>query len=339
MSIISSELVWRKPAEASEAGTNGGRMTAVSISSGVKNNLFPDVPQSERVAGSTKYRKAFIHNVNDSHLALISPKVFALFPTPGDDFVVIFPGTQSDTQSGIGTPAQLYGAGKLTVDAAANATTIQVTVENWALAPIFAAGMVIRLSSKTSVDDATGNEEYRTIAPAGVSANANNITLTLTAGLTYSYSASSPTNPGYVSSVITPADMVAAITAPQVSVAGSYNNGSYPAIADNTGSIEQNWTLNFSSASNFTVTGDTVGLVGAFSTGNDCAPTNPNFTSPAKPYFTLSRFGWAGTANNTVVTFTTHPASIPIWYKRVVPAGAASFSGDKCIIGIDGESA
>lgn len=332
MSIIAGELVWRRAAESSDSGTNGGRMTATAIVSGVKNNLFPDVPQSERTAGSTKYRKAFIHVANDDDLALIAAKVFVTQPTPGDDHVVIFPGTQVNTQSGIGSPAQLYGAGKLSADATAGATSVAVLVEAWSTSPIFAAGMMVRVTNKATVDDVSGTEEYRTIAVGGVAVSGNVITLTLTAGLTFGYSATN----SFVSSVMEIGDVKGTATTPVVSGGGSYNSGTYPILPDSIGSIQQNWTLTFSSSSQFTVVGDTVGSLGTFNTTADAAPSNPAFT---KPYFTLSRFGWTSPQTGTTVTFTTTPAAIPVWYKRIVPAGAASLSGDKVIVAVDGESA
>lgn len=334
MSIVANELVWRKAAESSDVGTNGGRMTATAIASGVKNNLFPDVPQSERTAGSTKYRKAFIHVANDDDLELISPKVFILQPTPGDDFVTIFPGTQTDTQSGIGTPAQLFGAGKLNANVSAGATSIAVLVEDWVNAPIFAANLTVRISNKATVDAVTGTEEYRTIAVGGVSAVGNVVTLTLTEALTNGYS----TTNTYVSSVITSAGCKATVTTPSVSGGGSYDHATYPVLPDSIGSIEQNWTITFTSASEFTITGNTVGTVGTFNKTNTVQPANTSMSN--KPYFTIPALGWgAGVTTGTTMTFTTSPASIPIWYKRVVPAGANSLSGDKVIVGIDGESA
>lgn len=331
MSIVANELIWRRAAESSDAGTNGGRMTATAIVSGVKNNLFPDVPQSERTAGSTKYRKAFIHVANDDDLALIAGKVFVTAPTPGDDHVVIFPGTQTGTQSGIGSPPQLYGAGKLNVDAIAAATSVDVLVEDWATSPIFAAGMTIRISNKATVNDVGGTEEYRVIDAGGVSVSGNVITLTLTAALTYGYSATN-TN---VSSVILAGDVEATVTTPIVSGGGSYDHATYPVLPDSIGSIQQNWTCTFTSASQFTIVGDTVGSLGTFNVTSDAAPNNPSFS---KPYFTINRFGWVTPQTGTTMTFTTTPASIPVWYKRIVPAGAASLSGDKVIVGVDGES-
>jgi hypothetical protein len=331
MSIVSSELVWRKPTETSDSGTNGGRMTATAIVSGVKNNLFPDVPQTERTAGSTKYRKAFIHVANDDDLALIAPKIFVTAPTPGDDYVVIFPGTQTSTQASIGTPPQLYGAGKLNAGVSAAGTTIAVLVEDWATAPIFASGMTIRISNKLTVDDVSGVEEYALLASAPAPAG-NVITLTLTTGLINAYSAANT----HVSSVFSPSDIVASATVPVVSGGGSYNSGTYPITPDALGSVQQNWTCTFGvGGSTFTIAGDTIGSLGTFNVTNDAAPNNPNYS---KPYFTINRLGWTGAVQGTTMTFTTNPASTAIWYKRVVPPGAASLSGDKVVVGVDGES-
>lgn len=331
MSIVANELVWRRAAESSDAGTNGGRMTATAILSAVKNNLFPDIPQAERTAGSTKYRKAFIHVANDDDLALIAAKVFVLQPTPGDDHIVIFPGTQTNTQAAIGSPAQVYGAGKLNADAIFGATTLAVLVEDWASSPIFAAGMTIRVSNRATVDAITGTDEYATIAVGGVSAAGNVITLTLTAGLANGYSATNT----YVSSVIEAGDIQATATSPVVAGGGSYDSGTYPILPDSIGSIQQNWTLTFTSASQFTIVGDTLGSLGTFNVTSDAAPSNPAFS---RPYFTLNRLGWTSPQTGTTATFTTAPASIPLWYRRITPAGANSLSADKVIVGIDGES-
>lgn len=332
MSILATELIWRKSAEQSDAGTNGGRMTATAITSAVKNNLFPDIPQSERTAGVTRYRKAFIHVANDADLALIDPKVFILAPTAGDDFIGVFLGTQTDQQSGIGAP-QVYGAGNLNADVNVSDTTVDVLVEDWAAMPIFADGMKIRITNKQSVDDVSGTVEYHTIAAGGVSAVGNVITLTLDGtSLAYAYSASN----SFVSSCLEPGDVEASSTTPVVTGGGSYDNGTYPVLLDSIGSIQQNWTGTFTSASAVTIVGDTVGSLGSFNISSDVAPDNPDFT---KPYFTLDALGWSGTQTGTEITFTTTPAAVPVWYKQIVPAGAASLSGNKVILGVDGESA
>lgn len=54
MPILDNEIVWRPAALMSDTtpAQNGGRMGYAQLVSGVKNNLFPDVSQAERTAGS-----------------------------------------------------------------------------------------------------------------------------------------------------------------------------------------------------------------------------------------------------------------------------------------------
>ena len=332
MSIVSSELVWRRPAEASNLTTNGGRMTATSIPSGIKNNLFPNVPHAERVGGSTKYRKAFIHVANDESLALIAPKVYVMAPTPGDDRVTIFAGTHTNTQSGITGSEQQYGAGTLNANASLSATTCQVLVENAADA-IFKSGMTVRISDRQTIDG-IGNEQFLVLsAEPTYAGNVATLTFTTTP-LAYNFLTATPT---YVSSVLTHADAAASVADYSLtSAAGTFDSVGQPVQPHGIGSIEQLWTLTFSSSTTFTASGDTVGAVGTGNTSTNFVPANPAFS---KPYFTVPAAAFGGTyANGDTVQFRTHPASIPIWYKQVVPAGANSLSANKVVVGVDGES-
>jgi hypothetical protein len=331
MSIQQSELVWRKPALVSDTTSNGGRMTHTAIASAVKNNIWPDVPQSERTAGSTKYRKVHIHVANDADLTLIAPKVFVETYTPGDDSVTIFPGTHTDTQATITGSERLYGCGQLNANVSASASEITVLTEGAAL-NFFRDNDTIRISNKTSIDDNVGIEEFHTIDGAP-SYTGNVATITLDGTLANGFSASNTR----VASVYMPGDIKGTVASwVETTVSGTYNEGTYPVLVDSIGGIEQNWTLTFSSATAFSVVGDTVGNVGSGNVSSDFTPSNPNFS---KPYFKLSAAGWGGTwANGQTVTFTTHPAAIPIWYKRIVPAGASSLSGDKVVVAITGES-
>lgn len=331
MSIIASELVWRKAAEVSDAGTNGGRMTALAqaITTAVKNNIFPDVSQAERTAGSTKWRKVFVHVANDADLTLVAPKVFVESRTPGDDNVTFIAGTQRNTQSNITGAEQRYGSGQLNANVSAAATTITVAVEDAALT-MFVHAMKIRISDKENIN-ASGNEEYAVIDT--VSYNGNIATLGLTAGITNGYSAASTK----VSSVYEPGDVACVVANWTESGSGTYNEATYPVVCDSISTIEQDWTITFTSATAFTISGDVLGQVGTGNVGSDAAPSNSNFS---KPYFTLRSAGWGGTwtLGNTI-TFRTSPAAIPLWYRRVVPAGANSLSGNSVIVAVDGESA
>ncbi len=332
MSIVANELIWRKPTEVSDLSTNGGRMTATAAPSGVKNNMLPDVPQAERTAGSTKYRKAFIHIANDADLTLIDPKVFIAQPTPGDDRVLVFPGTHTDTQTSITGSEQLYGAGLLNANVSAAAVTCSVLVESAADA-IFKAGMTVRICDKQTVDG-VGNEQYVLLASdASYVGNVATLTFTTTP-LVFGFNLSTPT---YVSSCIRPGDIACTVTGwVETTGTGTYDEATYPVLPDNIGTIQQLWTLTFTSGTAYTVSGDTVGVVGSGNTSTDFVPSNPAFS---KPYFTLRSSGWGGSwANGNTITFSTKPASTPVWYKRIVPPGANSLSGNKVVVAIDGES-
>jgi hypothetical protein len=334
MSILASELVWRKPTEVSDNPTNGGIMTAVAAPSGVKNNILPDVPQSERTAGSTKYRKAFIHVANDDDLTLIAPKVYVMAPTPGDDRVTIFPATQSATQTSITGTEQQYGAGTLNATVSAAGTTCTVLCETGITTQLWKSGMTVRISDRQTVDGA-GNEQFLVLSSdATYSGNVATLTFTTTP-LATGFNASTPT---YVSGCILPGDISTSVANyAETSGSGTYDEVTYPPVLDFISSIEQLWTVTFTSPTAFTVAGDTVGSVGSGTTATDFAPSNPAYS---KPYFTLRSAGWGGTwANGNTLVFRSKPAAIGIWYKRVVPAGANSLSGNKVIVGIDGESA
>ena len=338
MSISDTDIVWRKAATNNDTSSNGGRMTFIAIPNGVKNSIWPDVPQAERAAGSTKYRKVFIAVANDDDLAMIRPRVFVETPTPGDDSVVIFPGTFTDTQTAASAYAgQVYGCGFLFADVGSGATSLTVQTEGASLG-IFSPGMIIRVSDKTSVDDPAGHEEYVTIATAGVSYAGDIATLTLTAGLQHSY-LSSVTK---VASVYELASLKGTFENFSVtSGAGTYNSITNPVEVDSIGGVYQNWTLTFTTTTSFTVTGDDPAISAmlsgsTFSRSADAMPIN---TANGKPFFILRAAGFGGSfvAGNTI-SFRTSPPAIPIWYKRIIPAGASSLSGNRVVVGIDGES-
>lgn len=68
MPISASDIVQYASAE---TGSSGGVITANPIVSGVKNNVWPDILESERIAGVNKWRKTFFKNesIADSAIA------------------------------------------------------------------------------------------------------------------------------------------------------------------------------------------------------------------------------------------------------------------------------
>lgn len=115
------------------------------------------------------------------------------------------------------------------------------------------------------------------------------------------------------------------------SVSGTYDESGYPLVMYNDGTEQDNWTLTFTSATNFTVSGTNEGSVGTGNVGADFSPTNAN---TGQPYFTIDKDGWGGTwAVGETVTFTTSPSAQPIWLKEVVPAGTAQESNNMIPLG------
>jgi hypothetical protein len=336
MPILDNEIVWRPAALMSDVtpAQNGGRMAFSQLVSGVKNNLFPDVSQSERLAGSTKWRKAFIHVNSAQDTALLNVRLFLDALTPAGDFVVFQPGTQTDTEDQIvGRP---YGIGTLYAPASGGATQLLVACERnpeYATLQPFRVGDRLRVSDRPSTGGA-GNEEWVTIS--GVSYGTDFATVDVSPALVNSYATSNT----LVSSVLELPSAVAGVTGVSVtSGGGSFGSATVGNLtAHNKGAVQENWTLTFTSATTFTVSGNTVGtLASPGSISADYAPLNP---ATGTPYFTIKAIGWSGSfqAGNTM-SFTTQPAAIPIWYRRQVPAGTFSLANNFCSLALHGESA
>lgn len=332
MSILAAELKFYRSATVTDTTANGGRISATQITSGAVANVFAAAMSNERSAGSTKRRKIFCKVANDADEILYTPWFCLDGPTSAQDYVYFHVGTQRDTAADISGSERKYGVGSLKTTVTAGGSTITVTVEAAAIAAIFQDGDTIRITDKATPSSSTGNEEFHIINGAP-SVSGADVTITITGTLANGYTAGAK-----VASVHYPSsDLACSVTNWAETGAGTYNEGTYPVECDNIATIEQTWTLTFSSATAFTVSGDTVGSVGAGSVSADFAPTNSDFS---KPYFTLRSAGFGGTwANGNTIVWQTHPAAVPIWETRVIPAGCGSLAGNSVTLLFGGESA
>ncbi|MDP2432006.1 MAG: hypothetical protein Q8O33_08245 [Pseudomonadota bacterium] len=336
MPILDNEIVWRPAALLSDviAAQNGGRMAYAQLVSGVKNNLFPDVSQSERSAGSVKWRKAFIHVNSAQDTALLNIRLFLDALTPAGDFVLFQPGTATDTEDQIsGRP---YGIGTLYAPVTGGADQIQVACEHngeyASLAPI-RVGDALRVSDRPSTGG-PGNEEW--VRVTGIVYGADFATVDVSPALANAYATANT----LVSSVLELPSVAAACSGVAVASSG----GTFDAatvgnlVAHNRGAVEEDWTLAFTSQTAYTVSGTTTGtLADIGSNSADFAPLNP---ATGTPYFTIRSTGWGGAFQvNDTMAFSTHPAAIPVWYRRQVPVGTFSLSNDYASLAIHGESA
>jgi hypothetical protein len=336
MPILDNEIIWRPAALLSDStpAQNGGRMTYSQLISGVKNNLFPDVSQAERLAGAVKWRKAFVHINSAQDVALLNARLFLDALTPAGDFVTFVAGTQTDTEDQI--TGRAYGIGTLHASVTAGANQIQVVCEHnaqYAVLQPFRIGDLVRVADRASTGG-IGNEEWVTLS--GVSYGTDFATLDLATPLLNNYAVTNT----LVSTVFE-----------QASVGGHFANVALTSasglfdqvtvgnlVAHNKGAIDQHWTLNFTSSTSFTVAGVSVGaLAQPGSISADYTPTNP---ATGTPYFTIKSTAWSGAFQaGDQISFDTVPAAIGIWYRRQVPAGTFSLANDFASLAIHGESA
>jgi len=67
--------------QSANAGSSGGAISASGITSGVKNNVWPDIDATSLAAGGTTYRKTFWKNTNGTD-AMLAPVVYTpVMPT------------------------------------------------------------------------------------------------------------------------------------------------------------------------------------------------------------------------------------------------------------------
>jgi hypothetical protein len=341
MAIAQSDLKFYRSATVSDAATNGGRMSATQVISGAAANLFEAVGGSERTAGSEKFRKLFCKNANDDDIALQYAKIFIDKNTPGDDRFTFFGATQIDTQADILGSEKQYGAGVLAGNVIAGATTLDVIWESLDAAP--EDGDLLRITDKADIN-AAGNEEFVLIDGAPVGSGLE-FTVSLATALQNGYSASNtrvaqvyePLDPNEVDSDPALQNQIKArITGVDVTSAAGTLDDAY-LLGDNIGSIEQLWTLTFTSGTAYNIVGDIVGSVGSGTISGGASPNNASFS---KPYFVLQSAGFGGTwLSGDVIVFETHPSAAPIWVQRVVPAGAAAIGSNTAILALKGESA
>lgn len=116
----------------------------------------------------------------------------------------------------------------------------------------------------------------------------------------------------------------------------NYNLLSYPPIITNRGAIDGKWALVFTSASQFQVVEEKLGVVSTGSTAQDCAPVNPETN---QPYFNIRAAGWgSGWAAGNAVRFNTDSCLGPLWMARTVLSGQGTVDDDQFKLQIRGDA-
>ncbi len=340
--MLSTDLKFYK--EKANGRLAGG--TSNLIVSGVVQNLWPHVTSAQRTAGFFDYKGWYAKVGDDADGTLIDPSLLLDAPTlSATDYMMYFTlglreaiTSISGYDTGVDSETK-YGSAKLKNNITGGDSTLTVTVKNAAMSSgadaIFRDGGKIKITDKLTADALTGNEEVCTISGAP-SVSGSDVTITVTGTITSSYTADGTI--ARVSSLIKPGDIACSNTTPsKTSAAGTIDFSTYPIILDNIGTVEEDWTITFTDATHFTLTGDDhTGSVATGVISSNFAPNNTDFT---KPYFTIESGVWGGTwAAGDTVTFTTHPAALHLGGKRVVPAGTASLSNNKATLVFEGEA-
>ena len=321
-----------------------GRCSAVQVNTGVVQNVFPHVTSAQRASGMTDYAKTHWKCGDTGNATLLDPEVYQDYPTlSADDYVVMCLLGQRDPISTLATTiaaADKAGSAILKNNITAGDSTCTVTVKHADLLPggtddIFLDGAKIKVCTHTTATGSDGAEETQTISGTPTYSGLD-VTITIAATFTNSYTADGSV--ARVSSLLEPAsDIEPSYTTPVVtSTAGTFDDTTYPVTLDNIGTVEEDITLTWTDATHFTASGDTLGTLGSGTVGTTFTVTNSDFS---RTMFEIhaSALGGAWVSGDTV-TFTLHPATVPIGQKRVVSAGAASLANNKATQVFGGEA-
>ncbi len=315
MTITSSDFASYKSATVNDTSANGGRMNmAQPITSAVLENLFANIPSAELTAGSTKWRKMYkkLEDTEEGYMQNVG--VHLRDQVQGDGAAYLVKGDWEDTQGSM-TFSDKYGSGTLAASVTAGATQLTVTVEDPAVT-IYRAGDRIWITDGTNI-------EYKTIDTGGVSGPSGSVyTLDLTEALVNSYSLGVTTE---ISSLVEYGTVQTSVNTATVTTGDSGTADTAQLTLPNEGCEYQVWTLTFTTATAFDLTGDSISgsPIASGTVGVEFSPSNPNTSSA---YFVIPASGFFGgtfQAADTVV-FTTTPAGCPIWIQRVIPSSATA---------------
>jgi hypothetical protein len=96
MAISASNLKWYRCTTWAEGDSHGGAVdTGNEITTNVKNNIFDDVSDAERIAGDTEYRKIFFRNENSDAYNTVKGWIDANTPASNSAITILAAGSKS----------------------------------------------------------------------------------------------------------------------------------------------------------------------------------------------------------------------------------------------------
>jgi hypothetical protein len=300
-----TDLKLYKSKVVSDSAGNGGREGATEVVSGVLANVFPKVGQAERIAGGSRWRKISLH----PQVLASSCKAFLSTLSTAEDHFALVAGGHTDTQGDLTGTEKMHASGSLNGAAAAGATQVVVNFED-------AADVDLANGDALWIYGING-QMFNTVSGAP-SWNGNQATITLGSQLNVDYPQGSICAMVLEIGTLQPSFDTWAET----SAAGTYDEATYPPTLAQVGTVRDDFTITFTSATAFSCSGLYEGAVGTGQVSQDFSPINP---ATGTPYFTIDKDGWGGTwAIGNTVTFKTYPASKGLWLKEIWPAGASA---------------
>lgn len=113
----------------------------------------------------------------------------------------------------------------------------------------------------------------------------------------------------------------------------------YPFVLTSAGAISERWLIRFTSATQFQLIGERLGVVAESDILMDLAPNNP---ATDKPYFTLphAAFGAVKWNSGNCIRFNTKGAQMPVWILRAIqPAAIKQGKHDRFTLCLRGDTA
>jgi hypothetical protein len=328
MPIAANHVQFFKAQTNNDLPENGGPISTTLVADGVKNNIFPDASKSERLNGSTKYRKLFLGLRNPDNTAAIDVKLFVLRPTQAQDAVLMVETSNNGTQEDIIVTNRRWGAGMLVSAVSVGATSITVTPEQ-SVYDVFQAGDTIAITTRSETSPSDPIDYYIISA---VSADGANKIITLNRGLDNAM----PSGAVISSCVFLPT------LNSRMSL--RYSNGTFDLtkiIFNNSGAIDAIVDLEFRETTGFYDL--SISMNGSYvtfennSVATDFSPINP-LTN--QPYLTITPAVFSGPYNNfDGFGFNLYPADHPFFLERIIPAGTSYAAGNSVLLAVELESA
>lgn len=181
-----------------------------------------------------------------------------------------------------------------------------------------------------ATDDGSGTEEWLKIADTNppFTYSGTTATVALADPVLHAYATATT----YAAGCVQGADLLPVISGITPTTSAGTENNALPIVGDNKGTVAEDVTITFTSASAFSASGTVSGNLGTGSVGSAFAPVNP---ASGTPYFTIPANHFTGTwASSDTLEFTTTPAAMPVWMKEVVPAGTAHESNNLFNLGM-----